>query len=111
MGREMSLIDEAIKGGRIWNPHNTYLGQWVTMGVLGFGLLGNVLVSFWVGLRLHVKEMVNEPTAMLMASALIVFAIMLFFGDRLSARTTWVLLGILGGYLDSFPERKVSLSC
>lgn len=103
LGREMSVIDDAIKGGRIWNPHNTYLGTLVGLGVLGLILLLNLVGAFARDLFSVARKQrgSEDQIPAMMLGMLIVFAVMLFFGDRLNSRTTWIFLGILGGFLNS----------
>ena len=101
LGREMSVIDAAIRGGRIWNPHNTYLGALVAFGIVGLAVVANVLVDLARRLLAECRRSRSEGAPGIMVGLVVSLAVLFFFGDRLESRVTWMMLGIVGAHLEN----------
>ncbi len=106
-GREMSVISTGIFYDRIWNPHNTYLGLMVGVGVLGPVLLIRLVWKVGSSLkRLGWDNPALRESRWVIAAFVLAYGVLLFFGDRIQSRATWQLFGTAFAALRLTADRR-----
>ena len=105
-GREMTVLKEPIFLDKIWPPHNSFIRITVQFGLAGLALLLVLIKSYFTKLWRRIHDRSDGAEAYLAFGLLLAWVVLLGSGDRMTSRTFWLSVGLIGSATQSGLYRR-----